>query len=234
MKIKLFNLVVTLGILLAVMLAGATSASATKYGKLQKGVVVGMSNNGSTEPLTYKYPRGDAIEQRLTLPNGYVVGQPTKVVLQLRYVNAKFRAKIGYKKYYRSRFHRVFGKKSWRIPITLQASWAFSTVRPNARFSMRKVVRLRPRQTKKVVFWVTFPECVAPLDESWLQEWRLHYGDNLPNWSCNPAGLSIEYGVGERPVSLKATKRIAGKKHRWIAYAPFYAPQAPAYLYPAQ
>lgn len=210
-------------------LAFTATASAKQYGRLtSSGYISAVANNGSLMPTTYRLGTSPLVVE-VTTPSGFKVGEPTLIVMKIRYKNAKFRPKIGWKKRYKTTFYRAFGKRRWPILPTFSASWGF-WASGRVMSQTGKKIYVGPRQTRVVKFWVTFPEC-APIDEEWIlgpmTELKLK---TRPAWQCNPPSL----GVSFENSSLKSRRiKINGKIWQWTAYASASAPVLGAFLYPS-
>lgn len=218
--------------MLVATLAFTTTVSAKQYGKLTYSVnngayISAVSNGGSLSPLTYRLPNSP-LTIEVTVPNGYNVGVPTKVVMVVGYKNGKFRPKVGYKKRYKSTFFKAFGKGKWPITPTLRTQWEGNA---SAFVPSSKTYYVGRRQKKTIVLWVTFPECLPPGPSFWYdQSLRMLGLTENPGWVCSPAMLDI----GFKGAILKSRRiKIAGKTWRWTLEGKANVPQRGIYLYPA-
>ncbi|OGL34241.1 hypothetical protein A3F64_01640 [Candidatus Saccharibacteria bacterium RIFCSPHIGHO2_12_FULL_42_8] len=225
-----YKLMLFVCVMLVATLTFTAAASAKQYGVMVKtansgSYISALSNGGSLSPLTYRLPNSP-LTVEVTLPNGYNVGVPTKVILVVKYKNGKFRPKIGWKKRYKTTYFKAFGKRKWPIVPTVRMQWdsVGAIVVPF------KKIYLGPRQTKTAVLWVTFPECLPPGPSFWYDQSLRSFGlTQNPGWMCSPADLD----VGFKGAILKSRRiKIAGKMWQWTLEGKANAPQRGIYLYP--
>lgn len=220
-------------LLVASLLAVGTSpASAAKFGKLDyRGMILGSSNNGSTEPLSYRLGKCTPICTTVTLPNGYVAGKRTLVRVDQRFPNLKWSESLGNGKRYKARWIRIYGRKAFKRSIVIDAKWFRPSGLP---YILSKNVSIRPRQRRSTRFWVNLPECVSPTNPVWVEGMvALLKLPADPGWVCNPLELDISFSsntLRSRKVKIKGK----GKKYWWKQTASNRVSQEGAWIYPSQ
>lgn len=183
---NLYKVIFAAMVLLVATLAFTTTASAIKYGKLDKyGGIGAYLSDGSLTPLTYRWSQSGLLVIA-TLPNGYRADVPTKIVVTYTYRNGKLVE--GRKK---TTFRKWFGKRKMRkLSVELHAQLGKQI--PNA-YVIDQIKHPKPvsmGRTRTVVFWMTFP-CIQPVDFVFLQPQYPDVANKMPNWVCMPPNLEI-------------------------------------------
>lgn len=199
-------------LVIALFVVGSGQASADKR------LIKAYKSDGSLNPITYTWrKKGSPFVVTAILPNGFVAGKPTKVILKYRYVNARFKIGRPSKK---TTFRKEFRKKKMsNAKITVHSNWWNVNSRGFDSFTQKKRVKaIAMNRTRTVVLWLMY-SC-NPLDQVYLAS-DVWLKDVKAPWQCMPPGLAIDFEA-----SISGKRTFVVYKHYLSVMGMFVYPSA--------